>query len=125
MSCGCRSETAPAIDDTGGCSAGESFALQVLGDEMLPEFAHGEIVIIEPDGALRHGCFVLAQHEGEWLLRQLLQQPDGSWLLHALNSGRADLPDLPDLHLAGLHAVHGVVIQKAVPGRRRASKFYL
>jgi hypothetical protein len=32
---------------------------------------------------------------------------------------------VPDLPLAGLEAVHGVVIQKAVPGRRRLSKFYV
>jgi hypothetical protein len=42
-------------------------------------------------------------------------------VLHALNPARTDLRDLP---LADLSAVHGVIIQKAVPGRRRLSKFY-
>lgn len=108
----------------GGCSAGESFALRVLGETMAPEFNHGEIVIIEPDGALKAGCFVLAQSGGEWLLRQLLRRGDG-WVLHALNPGPGDAPDLADLPLPDLQAVHGVVIQKAVPGRRRLSKFYV
>jgi phage repressor protein C with HTH and peptisase S24 domain len=104
----------------GGCSGGESFALRVLGDEMAPEFNHGEIIIVEPDGALKDGSFVLARHAGEWIFRQLCRRGEG-WVLHALNPARGDLPDLA---LPGLDAVHGVVIQKAVPGRRRLSKHY-
>lgn len=121
---GCEGKTAPPLGadaDDAGCSGGESFALRVLGNEMAPEFNEGDIIIVEPDGALKDGCFVLAQHEGGWTFRQLLRQGE-SWLLHALNPARADLPDLP---LADLAAVHGVVIQKAVPGRRKLSKFYV
>jgi len=43
-------------------------------------------------------------------------------VLHALNPARPDLADLP---LPDLAAVRGVIIQKAVPGRRRLSKFYV
>lgn len=122
MTCACESPaaTVAAHDDT-GCSGGESFALRVLGDDMAPEFNEGDIIIVEPDGALKTGCFVLARHGGEWTFRQLVQR-EGAWWLHALNPTRADLPDLP---LPGLDAVHGVVIQKAVPGRRRLTKHYL
>ena len=104
--------------DAGGCSGGEVFALRVLGDSMAPEFLDGEIVIVEPDGALREGSFVLAQAGGEWTLRQLARS-GGGWTLHALQPGYADQP-LPDLA-----AVRGVVIQKSVPGRRRLSKRYV
>jgi SOS-response transcriptional repressor LexA len=93
----------------------------VLGDEMAPEFNEGEIIVVEPGGALKDGSFVLARHAGEWIFRQLCRRGDG-WVLHALNPARADLRDLP---LPGLDAVHGIVIQKAVPGRRRLSKFYV
>jgi SOS-response transcriptional repressor LexA len=122
MSCSCQSEQAaqPAqteIDD-GGCSASESFALRVLGDDMAPEFKDGEIIIVEPDGALRDGSFVLAQHAGEWIFRQLRRDGD-AWSLQALKDG------LPALALTDLAAVRGVIIQKAVPGRRRLSKFYV
>jgi SOS-response transcriptional repressor LexA len=103
------------------CSGGESFALRVIGDEMAPEFLDGEIIVVEPDGALKDGSFVLARHEDSWTLRQLRRQGTG-WVLHALNPARSDLHDLP---LPDLAAVHGVVIQKAVPGRRRLSKFYV
>lgn len=104
--------------DVAGCSAGEAFALRVLGTSMEPEFNEGEIIIIEPDGLLRDGAFVLAQHDGEWIFRQLCEQA-GGWRLHALN------PAFPDVALDDLSAVRGVVIQKALPGRRRASKRYV
>ena len=105
-------------DMDAGCSGGETFALRVLGHSMAPEFAEGEIIVIEPDGALRDGCFVLAQVAGEWTFRQLLRVGAG-WRLHALN------PAFPDQDLPALTAVHGVIIQKAVPGRRRLNKHYL
>jgi len=107
--------------DGGACSGSESFALRVLGDDMAPEFLHGEIIVIEPGGVAKDGSYVLAQHAGEWLFRQL--RGEGSrWLLLALNPAcrqhaRVSLPDLA--------AVRGVVIQKAVPGRRRLSRFYV
>ena len=100
------------------CSGSEAFALRVLGTSMEPEFLEGEIILIEPEGLLRDGSFVLAQHGGEWIFRQLCQQANG-WTLHALNPAFADR-SLPDLS-----AVRGVIIQKALPGRRRASKRYV
>jgi SOS-response transcriptional repressor LexA len=113
--------TGAAADADADCSGGEPFALRVLGDDMAPEFLDGEIIVVERDGALRDGSFVLARHGGEWIFRQLRRCGPG-WVLHALNPARADLPDLA---LADLSAVHGVVIQKAVPGQRRRSRFYV
>jgi len=107
-----------AWGDGGGCESGESFALRVLGDSMLPEFAHGDIIIVEPDGALHDGSFVLARVGDEWLFRQLARGAEG-WRLRALNDA------FPEQALADLGTVRGVVIQKAVPGRRRLSKRYV
>ena len=126
MTCACQTAVpGPAgpddAADDGACSGAESFALRVLGDEMAPEFNAGEIIIIEPGGALADGAYVLAQLGGEWIFRQLRRRGEG-WALHALNPARPDLPDLP---LPDLAAVRGVIIQKAVPGRRRLSKSYL
>ena len=70
------------------CSGAESFALRVLGDDMAPEFAHGEIIVIEPGGALKDGAFVLAQVDGQWWFRQL-HQCDPGWVLRALTLWRA------------------------------------
>jgi DNA polymerase V len=99
------------------CSGGESFALMVLGDSMEPEFADGEIIVIEPDGATIEGSYVLAVHDdGEWIFRQLRRRGDG-WVLAALN------PRYPSIVLADLGAVKGVVIQKAAAGRRRTKRY--
>lgn len=99
------------------CEAAEPFALMVLGDSMLPEFVEGEIIVVEPEGLARDGSYVVAQHEGEPILRQLQRREDG-WWLHPLN------PRYADAAIAGIEAVRGVVIQKSRPGSRRSSKFY-
>ena len=100
------------------CSGAEPFALMVLGDSMVPEFAEGEIIIIEPEGLARDGSFVLAQVAGEYLFRQLWER-DGRWRLEALN------PRYPALDIPDLAAVKGVVIQKQKPGSRRSRKSYM
>ena len=49
------------------CGA-EPFALRVIGDTMAPEFKDGCIIIVDPEGVVSDGCFVLAQHGDEYLL---------------------------------------------------------
>jgi phage repressor protein C with HTH and peptisase S24 domain len=102
----------------GACSGAEVFALRVLGDSMEPEFREGEIIVVEPEGLARDGSYVLAWHADEWIFRQLRGAP-GAWRLHALN------PAYADASLSGLDAVRGVIVQKALPGRRRASRRYV
>ncbi|MEX8497837.1 MAG: S24 family peptidase [Leptothrix ochracea] len=110
------SEPAP---DEGACSSGESFALRVLGDSMLPEFAEGDIVIIEPEGVVREGAFVLAETAEGWTLGQLARAGDTDWSLTVLN------PAYPSWPLASFEAIAGVVIQKVKPGRRRQTRWYV
>jgi DNA polymerase V len=100
------------------CTGHEAFALRVLGSSMEPEFLEGEIILIEPGGHLQDGRFVLAWGTDGWIFRQLVHTASG-WTLRALNPAFGDQP-LPDLS-----AVRGVIIQKALPGRRRASKRYI
>ena len=100
------------------CAGGESFALMVLGQSMVPEFQEGEVIIIEPEGLAKDGSYVLAWHDDEWTFRQL-QRTDQNWTLHPLN------PAFPDIFIPNLDCVRGVIIQKALPGRRRASKHYI
>ncbi|MEJ8836562.1 S24 family peptidase [Ramlibacter sp. AN1133] len=112
----------PHPQEDSGCSGGESFALRVLGEDMLPEFREGDIIVVEPDGALKDGCFVLACPDGAWMLRQLVRR-DGGWLLRVLNPPACSTA--PELAIADLSTVRGLVIQKAVPGRRRLTRSYL
>ena len=111
--------TQTSMEDVGSsCAGGESFALMVMGHSMMPEFNEGEIIIIEPEGLAKDGSYVLAWHGEQWTFRQLLRAGAG-WTLHALN------PAFLDAALDNLSAVRGVIIQKALPGRRRASKHYI
>ena len=121
--CGCASADAAMATPTpepaqGDCSGSESFALRVVGQSMAPEFNDGEIIIIEPEGLAGDGSYVLAFHDDEWIFRQLAREGEG-WALRPLN------PAWPTLPLADLSAVRGLIIQKAVPGRRRATKRYI
>ncbi|HQW37252.1 MAG TPA: S24 family peptidase [Usitatibacteraceae bacterium] len=109
---------APAAEgEHGACSGAESFALMVLGDSMAPEFAEGDVIVIEPEGLATDGSFVLAQHGGEWIFRQLVAAGD-AWRLRPLN------PAYPTLDLPDLAAVRGVVIQRTTPGRRKSTTRY-
>lgn len=108
----------PADAGDSACDGAEAFALMVLGDSMEPEFAEGEIIIIEPAGYATDGSYVLAQLDGEWIFRQLLRHGEG-WRLVPLNP-RYESADIDDLA-----PVKGVIIQKSKPGRRRASKRYV
>lgn len=110
-----QEQTAMALPE---CAGGESFALMVQGHSMAPEFQEGEIILIEPEGLAKDGAYVLAWHRDEWTFRQLVRSGIG-WLLHPLN------PAFPDEKIPDLSTIKGVIIQKALPGRRRASKFYV
>ncbi|MFM2120699.1 MAG: hypothetical protein RL722_2167 [Pseudomonadota bacterium] len=105
-----------------GCSGGEPIALQVLGGTMLPEFRHGDVVVIEPDGALDAGCYVLARVTDDWQLRLLERDGAGAWALRRLNPAAGEAALHP---IADLSPIWGVVIQRSVPGRRRERKSYL
>lgn len=105
-------------EQSGSCDGAESFALMVLGDSMEPEFLDGDIVVIEPDGLIADGAYVLAQSLGEWTLRQLVCSA-GRWFLQPLN------PVYPTTGLDDLSGVRGVVIQRSRPRQRRATKRYV
>lgn len=90
----------------------------VLGDSMAPEFEHGDIVVIEPDGLVRDGAFVLAHAGGEWMLRKIERRGAG-WALTVLAG-----PD-PAIEIADLEPVRGVVIQRTRGGRRSGMKRYV
>ena len=97
--------------DLSNCSASEPFALRVIGDDMAPEFVDGHIIVIDPGGQLRSGCYVVANHAGEMIFRQLVID-DAGYRLLALNTG------LPEVRLEnGVSDIVGVVSQRA--GKRR------
>lgn len=104
------------MESSGGCAASEPFALRVLGDSMLPEFAEGAVIIIDPAGAIRDGCYVMAEYNNEYIFRQL-RMVDDKLYLQPLN----DLYDT--VKISSQQMIQGVISQQA--GRRRKDrKFY-
>lgn len=100
--------------DSTGCAAAEPFALRVLGDMMEPEFEHGCIIIVDPEGLVKDGCFVVANHDNEFYFRQLVIEGD-RYLLKCLNHAYDEV-----VEIAGLSAINGVIAQKA--GTRRKDR---
>lgn len=101
-----------------GCSESEPFALQVLGDDMEPEFPNGCIIVGEPNAVVSDGSYVIARHDEEYIFRQLrIDETSGQWSLHALKQG------LPVLEISGREDVRARVVQSTM-GRRKTRKFY-
>jgi len=100
--------------DMGNCGASEPFALQVLGTEMEPEFQNGNIIVIDPGGTVKDGCYVVASigdNDDEYIFRQLFIIDEG-YILKATEAGHPEIP-LKN----GLDGLVGVVSQKS--GKRR------
>ncbi len=102
--------------EASSCSKAEPFALQVLGDSMIPEFQNGVVIVVDPEGVVRDGCYVVALHNDEYTFRQ-----------YRCYEGRHYLVPLNDLYpteeFKGPQFIKGVVVQQA--GRRRKDrKFY-
>jgi phage repressor protein C with HTH and peptisase S24 domain len=105
----------PIMDST-GCSMHEPYALQVLGDQMEPEFPDRCVVVIEPTDVRKNNSFVFAEVEGVRWFRKYVREPDGIERLIALNR------IYPDIEVTGLEwHVLGVIIQRNI---RRQVKHY-
>ena len=99
-----------------GCSMQEPFALQVLGDEMEPEFPDRCIIIVEPVDRCGDGMYIFVEVEGVRWFRQYRRDAEGRERLVALN----DL--YPDIDLTGLEwKVLGVIVQRNI--RRKVKHF--
>ncbi len=102
--------------DTGGCSMHEPYALQVLGNEMEPEFPDKCIVIVEPNEFCSDGMYVFVEVEGVRWFRQYRHDDQDGERLVALNAL------YPEIDLTGLEwKTLGIVIQRNI---RRKIKHY-
>ncbi|MEE9447976.1 MAG: S24 family peptidase [Arenicellales bacterium] len=100
------------------CSESEPFALQVIGDDMAPEFPDGCIIVSEPNAVVRDGSYVIAKHNDEHIFRQLhIDETTGQWTLNALK------PGLPVMEISGRDDVRARVVQ-STNGRRETRKKY-
>jgi phage repressor protein C with HTH and peptisase S24 domain len=105
----------PTMDST-GCSMHEPYALQVLGDQMEPEFPDRCVVIVEPTDARKNNSFVFAEVEGVRWFRKYVREETGTERLVALNRIYPDI----ELNRLDWHVL-GVIIQRNI---RRQIKHY-
>ena len=83
----------------------DGFALRVHGDSMQPEFADGDIIVIDPHAPQDAGCYVVAVHDNQATLKKLVY--DGTTpYLKPLN------PQYPMLSWDESTRIVGVVKQK-------------
>jgi len=106
------------VNEASNCAGAEPYALMVLGDSMMPEFAEGEIIVVEPSGLVSDGSYVVAYVNEEYIFRQIVKHEDG-WMLKPLNPLYENIP------VADITVAKGVVIIKKRPGRRREQKRYV
>ena len=98
------------------CSEKEPYALQVLGNDMEPEFPDKCIIVIEHSEAKIPDSYVVAEVEGSRWFRQYCCSDDGREYLKACN------PIYPDIELNGLNwSVTGIIRQKNV--RKEITKY--
>lgn len=104
------------MPDNSGCGLQEPFALQVLGNEMEPEFPDRCVIIVEPTDRCRDGMYVFVEVEDvRWFRRYRIDAEGRERLV-------ADNPLYPDIELNGLQwRVLGVIIQRNI---RRQIKHY-
>ena len=107
-----------AINEASNCASAEPYALRVLGDSMMPEFAQGEIIVVEPSGLVKDGSYVVAFVNDEYIFRQMVQHEEG-WMLKPLNPLYENIP------VADIDVAKGVVIMKKRPGKRSEQKSYV
>ena len=109
-------EIESACSPEGGCGSDELYALMVMGDDMMPEFKDGAIIVIDPSGQPADGKYVVAEVEGEYTFRQLVVE-EQDFYLRSLKQ-----PELKEALVMGREAIKGVVVQQNGPSRRRKDR---
>lgn len=84
---------------------------------MEPEFKDGEIIIIEPGVMVEDGCYVIADHEGQYIFRQLILDNKNCYL-KPLNE------QYETIVIPGINVIRGRIISKS-NGRGRQCKNYI
>ena len=108
------SETNPFTESS--CAEKEPFALQVLGNDMEPEFPDKCIIVIEHANSAKPDSFVVAEVEGSRWFRQYKQDSDGREYLQACN------PLYPEINLQNVEwKIEGIIRQKNE--RRNITKY--
>ncbi|MBD3609717.1 MAG: S24 family peptidase [Gammaproteobacteria bacterium] len=111
-------EIEAACSPEGGCGSDELYALMVLGDDMLPEFEDGDVIVIDPSGQASDGKYIVAEHNGEYTFRQLAIE-DNRFFIHTMQQ-----PNIREELVNGAADIKGLIVQKTAKNRRERKKYY-
>ena len=83
-----------------------AYALEIIGDSMLPAYRDGDRVLISPEANIRRGDRVVVKtHAGEVMAKQLSRQTAQHVALRSLNPAHEDR----DFALADIAFMHRIV----------------
>ena len=78
----------------------EPYALQNLGEMMLPEFSENCIIIIDPSMSIHHKAYVIIELNDELYFRQYFEE-NGRKFLRCLNSSYTEIELYNDFEVRG------------------------
>ena len=78
----------------------EPYALQNLGEMMLPEFSENCIIIIDPSMSIHHKAYVIIELNDELYFRQYFEE-NGRKFLRCLNSSYTEIELYNDFDVRG------------------------
>ena len=83
----------------------EPYALQNIGDMMMPEFSENCIIIIDPSMPIHNKAYVVIDYENELYFRQYIEK-ENKKILRCLNS------KYEDIELSNGFEVRGCIVQQ-------------
>ena len=83
----------------------EPYALQNIGDMMMPEFRENCIIIIDPSILIHNKAYVVIDYENELYFRQYIEE-ENKKILRCLNS------KYEDIELNNAFEVRGCIVQQ-------------
>ena len=83
----------------------EPYALQNIGDMMMPEFSENCIIIIDPSMPIHNKAYVVIDYENELYFRQYIEE-ENKKILRCLNS------KYEDIELNNAFEVRGCIVQQ-------------
>ena len=96
----------------------EPYALQNIGDMMVPEFSENCIIIVDPGMPVHHQAYAIIDYKDELYFRQYIEQNNRQFI-RCLNSSH------PEIELIDDFEVRGCVVQQKQRKQKSLHYYFL
>jgi len=96
----------------------EPYALQNIGDMMVPEFSENCIIIVDPGMPIHHQAYAIIDYKDELYFRQFIEQNNRQFM-RCLNSSH------PEIELIDDFEVRGCVVQQKQRKQKSLHYYFL